>query len=157
MNYVGECNGDGRRGDYLCGECEGDCDSDSDCKDGLLCLQRSGTELVPGCSEAGGVLDMFQKDICYRPIELELVGNPCNDEFESGNCQVCTGDCDYDSDCEGEMRCADRSEDRDEVENVPGCVWGEGSEDLQAGGTDFCEYIFLHYELKFDIWASFYS
>lgn len=33
-------------------ECEGDCDSDSDCADGLVCLQRDGNSpaTVPGCS-----------------------------------------------------------------------------------------------------------
>ena len=31
------------------GECEGDCDSDTDCAGDLLCFQRGGQEDVPGC------------------------------------------------------------------------------------------------------------
>ena len=31
------------------GACDGDCDSDGDCNVGLLCLVRSGDEMVPGC------------------------------------------------------------------------------------------------------------
>ena len=31
------------------GQCEGDCDSDSECAEGLECFQRSGLEPVPGC------------------------------------------------------------------------------------------------------------
>ena len=29
--------------------CQGDCDSDSDCADGLTCFQRDGYTVVPGC------------------------------------------------------------------------------------------------------------
>ena len=36
-----------------CNRCEGDCDSDSDCKAGLYCFQRNATEPVPGCSGEG--------------------------------------------------------------------------------------------------------
>lgn len=35
------------------GVCEGDCDSDSDCKPGLKCFQRSGNTSVPGCTTVG--------------------------------------------------------------------------------------------------------
>ena len=35
--------------DEVCDRCEGDCDSDSDCKAGLTCFQRD-TGSVPGCS-----------------------------------------------------------------------------------------------------------
>ncbi len=150
INYIGECNGGGGNDDYLCGECEGDCDDDSDCADGLECFQRSGAEIVPGCSGAGGKRDVYAKDICYKPkvSEVELVGNPCNDFFDSGFCEVCTGDCDRDSDCEGDLRCAQRSGGADQVENVPGCTWAEGSEDLQSGDDDFCEYFLLIFGIR---------
>ena len=36
-----------------CERCEGDCDSDSDCKAGLYCFHRNATEPVPGCSGEG--------------------------------------------------------------------------------------------------------
>jgi len=34
-------------------QCEGDCDKDSHCADGLRCFQRSGYTAVPGCSGQG--------------------------------------------------------------------------------------------------------
>ena len=68
INYVGECGGE-----YLCGECEGDCDSDDDCEEGLQCFDRSGFEDVPGCSGEGGSLDVRSKDICFKPIVGEYI------------------------------------------------------------------------------------
>jgi len=36
------------------GQCEGDCDSDADCKKGLVCYHRdTSADLVPGCSAGG--------------------------------------------------------------------------------------------------------
>ena len=49
-------------GDKLLNECEGDCDSDSDCAGDLKCFQRSGTEPVPGCKGTGRT----GSDYCYR-------------------------------------------------------------------------------------------
>ena len=34
-------------------KCQGDCDSDSDCKGNLVCFQRSGFTAIPGCSGKG--------------------------------------------------------------------------------------------------------
>jgi len=34
---------------YPLEECKGDCDRDSDCQDGLVCMQRVGNEVIPGC------------------------------------------------------------------------------------------------------------
>ena len=39
--------------DGKCKLCEGDCDRDSDCKNGLRCFLREGLEPVPGCSGDG--------------------------------------------------------------------------------------------------------
>ena len=36
-----------------CDVCQGDCDSDADCKSGLRCFQRNGLTPVPGCSGDG--------------------------------------------------------------------------------------------------------
>ena len=70
MNYVGECSsGSG----ILCGECEGDCDSDDACEGGLVCMEREGFEKVPGCTGEGGTRDMFAKDICYEPEPMEYI------------------------------------------------------------------------------------
>jgi len=45
---------------------QGDCDSDTDCQDGLLCFQRTYGEAVPGVVTAGSnVYDVT--DICYNP------------------------------------------------------------------------------------------
>ena len=63
INYVGECTGSS--GGYRCGLCEGDCDSDSDCEDGLVCVSRDGFEPVPGCSGEGGSRDMWVSAPCY--------------------------------------------------------------------------------------------
>lgn len=44
----------GMDGDYCtetnkCGLCEGDCDTNDDCREGLICYQRDPNEPVPGC------------------------------------------------------------------------------------------------------------
>merc|ERR1711865_1176425 len=38
-------------------KCEGDCDNDSQCASGLVCIQRDGHADVPGCGSAGGTAD----------------------------------------------------------------------------------------------------
>jgi hypothetical protein len=45
------------------GECQGDCDDDSDCQEGLKCFQRSGYTPVPGCSGDGS----YGSDYCTGP------------------------------------------------------------------------------------------
>ena len=44
---------DGHCSDIGCGECEGDCDNDSDCYGGLECFKRKAYEFVPGCDGRG--------------------------------------------------------------------------------------------------------
>ena len=51
----------GDDGDIL-GDCEGDCDKDADCTGDLICFQRSGNEVVPGCVGPG----VRKKDYCYN-------------------------------------------------------------------------------------------
>ena len=48
-------------------QCQGDCDSDSDCADGLVCFQRDPNEEVPGCE--GGLDDSSSADYCIAPEE----------------------------------------------------------------------------------------
>ena len=51
-----------------CGECEGDCDHDSQCKGDLRCFQRtSSTQTVPGCENIGYVKSTGDHDYCYNP------------------------------------------------------------------------------------------
>lgn len=79
---------------YTLGECEGDCDDDDDCANGLVCFQRSGIDVVPGCvgneRESG-------RDFCIKDPTLDTdfqcptaspvavttapaVGNPVRDD-----------------------------------------------------------------------------
>merc|ERR1711865_679857 len=44
-------------GDYGLGRCEGDCDSDTQCGEGLYCLQLSGNSNLPSCSTGGTETD----------------------------------------------------------------------------------------------------
>ena len=111
--------------------CQGDCDFDSDCADGLQCFQRSNFENVPGCYDdvingqkgidagnpTGGVKN---DDICFDPkdvstlqIDVATIGSQKPDQ----KLQRCQGDCDFDSDCADGLRCFQRSN----FENVPGC------------------------------------
>ena len=43
--------------------CEGDCDNNSECAPGLVCLQRDGNEPVPGCIG----IRTWEEDYCYNP------------------------------------------------------------------------------------------
>jgi hypothetical protein len=114
------------------GKCEGDCDRDSDCQGDLQCFQRSGTTPVPGCLGDGKDGTAYCYEVPADPDapedgELVYVGNggvPA-DKFPLGKCE---GDCDNDSECQGDLRCFLRSG----FEPVPGCT-GEGLE-----STDYC-------------------
>ena len=106
---------------------------------GLVCSNRLGFEAVEGCYGEEGRRDVFGKDICVKPLVVEFVGNPCTNEFESGLCEICTGDCDRDSDCVGDLRCAQRSKFNG-FENVPGCVWANGSDSIRNENDDYCKF-----------------
>lgn len=66
ISYIGECGTEA----YRCGRCQGDCETDHDCKDGLVCFHRHGFEPVPGCSGRMGENDVFGKDICVKEKDL---------------------------------------------------------------------------------------
>jgi hypothetical protein len=59
--------GDNGNGPFPLGNCEGDCESDSDCESGLKCFQRGGSESIPGCS--GDRRSYRGRDFCYRPSD----------------------------------------------------------------------------------------
>ena len=108
---------------YPLDRCEGDCDNDSHCEADLICFQRDGNELVPGCS--GGQGDSSRTDYCIDPSDLppgeeqpapSPVAPPQPTPASGGNnpqlqsyggsppgskfpLQECEGDCDSDSDC----------------------------------------------------------
>ena len=60
-----------------CVECTGDCDDDSQCKDGLICVERDGKDAVNGCG-ASGEGDVMSADYCVakkmRMPELKYNG-----------------------------------------------------------------------------------
>ena len=80
------CTGDGESGKDYCfvpdlviagddstpesafplGRCEGDCDDDDDCAEGLQCFDRDNNEAVPGCAGLG----KYGKDYCYADPAL---------------------------------------------------------------------------------------
>jgi len=120
------------------GECEGDCDKDSDCASGLVCFQRdSSSDVPPGC-KAGGSGDKGTHDYCAaltRPFPLvNLGGSKENMAPGQKKLRECEGDCDKDSDCASGMVCYQRDTSSDVP---PGCQAG-GSGDL--GTHDYCVY-----------------
>jgi ABC-type sugar transport system substrate-binding protein len=63
LALTGKCKSLGRK----CGACEGDCDDDTDCGDGLVCFVRDSktkgqAESVPGCST--NPIEWTSKDFC---------------------------------------------------------------------------------------------
>jgi len=53
---------------YPLQRCEGDCDNDGHCENGLFCMQRDGNEPIPGCSGSA----VFDKDYCVDVDDFEL-------------------------------------------------------------------------------------
>jgi len=85
-----------------------DCDSDSECKEGLFCFQRSKNETWPGY-DLSAVPDDY--DVCVQDPAKDIVGInygvagctsywPCNDGV---------ADCDSDSECKEGLFCFQRS------------------------------------------------
>jgi len=118
--------------DEPCERCSGSCSDHSGCQAGLLCFQRRGYELIPGCEGPGRP----GRSYCYDPFvdgltTEELLSNK-DDKDENcdkkDRCDKCRGDCDEDEDCEKNLLCFKRSDFRP----VPGCA-GQGT-----SGTDYC-------------------
>eukprot|EP00980_Cylindrotheca_fusiformis_P012304 scaffold3014_cov116-Cylindrotheca_fusiformis.AAC.6 len=133
--------------------CQGDCDSDFDCGDFLVCFQRDSNDEVPGC--VGGSKDNSRTDYCIRAEDepersLKITHkDSSHDQFslcEGKSCRpitttrvyIClesiltkvTGDCDDDEDCRFGMVCFQR----DPYESVPGCKGGSSD----GSRTDYC-------------------
>jgi len=111
-------------------KCRGDCDEDTDCQDGLICYQRDfEPRTVPGCTGDAFQIGNGDDDFCIQASSNTLNyrgdnGQPAN-AFPLGACQ---GDCDDDSECAGSLVCFQRND----FEDVPGCV-GDG-----VSGFDYC-------------------
>lgn len=99
-----------------CQQCEGDCRMNWDCAGSLECYRRPGEYgiPVPGCKGEG----TLGNDYCYEPQTgfLRLRTPHCN---ATNPCEMCEGDCNNDSDCEGDLKCFHRLFSDTTI--VPGC------------------------------------
>ena len=79
-------------------ECEGDCDRDADCADGI-CFQRDGYTPVPGCAP-GGRGDYSGTDYCVSYATVAAGFDELTYFSDGPNAPLgrCAGDCDRDSD-----------------------------------------------------------
>ncbi|CAJ1961945.1 unnamed protein product [Cylindrotheca closterium] len=103
--------------------CFGDCDTDMECQDGLVCFQRDSFESVPGCSCGESVESLT--DYCVFPPGPQEVDE--TNDFPLG---LCEGECDTDFDCSDGLVCYQRNA----YEQVPGCLGGEDD----SSNSDFC-------------------
>ena len=112
------------------GNCEGDCDTNADCAPGLVCYQRGAFEVVAGCAGTGD----SGRDYCYKVPPYTPVVKALRDDGNDGAPSTafplaeCSGDCDVDTDCFGNMKCFQRNG----TTPVPGCS-GTGTPDV-----DYC-------------------
>lgn len=112
------------------GMCEGDCDGDGDCEDGLICIEREpGDPLPRGCYG-----DDFQDsdhssnpyDYCAPVVKVSFLGGAPSQKLG-----LCEGDCDTDEDCKGALVCLERGDDG---KPPPGC---KGAVNIDY---DYCVY-----------------
>ncbi len=138
FEHVPGCEGEGMEGFDYCalpqlvdfgprahqngplGLCQGDCDIDSHCAEGLVCFQREGTTHVPGCGGAG----QYSYSYCIRP---PLSGEKPNAHVD-GPLGMCEGDCDSSEHCADGLMCYKR----EGINAVPDC-YGYG-----LYGFDYC-------------------
>lgn len=127
--------------DPHCGPCahgEGDCDSDTQCKNGLVC----GENLGAGFGLASAV------DVCVHPTEVPAQGacrlapgdyNYCADPA-CGPCGAGMGDCDSDAECQTGLTCAEnRGAEHGLPANVDVCVARSTLVcTKRSGDWDFC-------------------
>jgi len=80
-----------------CAEGEGDCDSDSECADGLVC----------GTNNCGAGFPNSDYDCCVKPGSLQCIAGSTKADCCSvkGQCGEGEGDCDSDSECVNGLVC----------------------------------------------------
>jgi hypothetical protein len=141
--------------------CEGDCDNDEQCGEGLICFQRDENMTVPGCIGDDPtktdycILDPHGEGYTFPPTgtpttaEPSISAEPTAAPFvlPTGPAKSienlgweppapigeCQGDCDEDFDCGPYLYCHQRNS---QFEAVPGCMGGENDATL----TDYCTY-----------------
>eukprot|EP01084_Bolivina_argentea_P253259 425347_1 len=124
-------------------ECQGDCDSHSDCVGNLECYFRNtGEHGPPGCKGT----PYINWDYCYNPFNKEIT----DVDLAGKNLKLCQGDCDTDNDCVGDLKCFHRYNDDDggapRCEGQPTGKWdycyslyNEFMEDVHIGGKNLIE------------------
>ena len=93
-----------------CTECQGDCDDDEDCADGLVCFQRTYSyDRVPGCGTTGYVKSTSEHDYCSRSSSTS---DGSSTSTVSGNVWYGTETCPFKGDLKyGERFCTEESDD----------------------------------------------
>ena len=94
-----------------CGLCQGDCNSDDDCKGGLMCFSRGSGEVtsIPGCI-SGGEGDKPGMDYCYTPFEPEIIATTTTEATttaaeEEAAYSGSIGELNYARECTGDEPC----------------------------------------------------
>lgn len=138
-----------------CNRCEGDCQDDADCVNGLVCFKRGKhgpvpwRTPVPGCS--GNPKQLYGKNFCIlgdddapptavveplpESVEPSLSFSGQCATYTDRKCGLCEGDCERDSDCAPGLGCFIRNSGTFSASiPVPGC--SVNPPDLFA--KDFC-------------------
>mmetsp|Transcript_44712 Transcript_44712/g.50484 ORF Transcript_44712/g.50484 Transcript_44712/m.50484 type:complete len:390 (+) Transcript_44712:1-1170(+) len=101
--------------------CEGDCDSDSDCKGDLICFEKSKSRSqdVPSCSYPRN-REGYKVDWDYCTYSKYRVKK----QSRSTGLGICDGNCSRNSDCSGDLICF--KDAMNNVRMVPGCTFSAG-------------------------------
>ena len=124
----GSCGDDVPSKDYcsVCGNCqdgEGDCDDDSECAPGLVCVS----------AKDGGDKSQPGYDICVDPSGgAGSCKGECSPECP---CQEGEGDCDVDADCAGDLVCPPDGEGSERCEQPTEPPGGGGGTNSGGGNT----------------------
>eukprot|EP00581_Thalassiosira_minuscula_P006350 CAMPEP_0183748818 /NCGR_PEP_ID=MMETSP0737-20130205/67967_1 /TAXON_ID=385413 /ORGANISM="Thalassiosira miniscula, Strain CCMP1093" /LENGTH=473 /DNA_ID=CAMNT_0025984557 /DNA_START=468 /DNA_END=1888 /DNA_ORIENTATION=+ len=130
-------------GIFPLGPCQGDCDNDNECEGALVCFTRSVEEgnigaSVPGCSGNGGDASDDDDDFCTARPSSTYLAYIANGGVNQGAFPLkeCEGDCDDDSECEGDLICFIRNQDTPEG---GGLALVGGCQGLGVKGKDYCK------------------
>ncbi|CAB9527247.1 receptor-like protein kinase [Seminavis robusta] len=99
-------------------ECYGDCDTSSDCGEGLFCYHRDlDNPIVPGCTEQDNGHLETTNSVCVSKKYANVVGSSRVSPVRRTLLGRCRGDCDSNRDCDGNLVCHQRGVG----DPVPGC------------------------------------